>query len=93
MKAIIISDVDVAGTVSLGQKEVLHQKQIWYKYNLKVPIGDKWQIRQEFDDRNFVDPARQSQFLSPHAPPTKDRQRLERGGWICLLHSFLSSGA
>jgi hypothetical protein len=47
-----------------GQKIVDHQKQIWYKYYLKMPIGDRWQIRQEFDDRNFIEPSRQSQFLS-----------------------------
>jgi hypothetical protein len=64
MKVIIILMLMLPVTVSLGQKQVLHQKQIWYKYNLKVPIGDQWQIRQEFDDRNFLDPARQSQFLS-----------------------------
>jgi hypothetical protein len=64
MKTIlVILSLLAAGQVR-GQKEVLHQKQIWYKYLLKVPIGEHWQIRQEFDDRNFVDPARQSQFLS-----------------------------
>lgn len=64
MKTILVIVCLLAAGQSWGQKEVLHQKQIWYKYLLKVPIGDQWQIRQEIDDRNFVDPARQSQFLS-----------------------------
>ena len=42
-----------------GQKEVISQKQIWYKYNLRVPLSEKWIIRQEFDDRNFVDPGQE----------------------------------
>lgn len=64
MKAIALLICILTASLSWGQKQVLHQKQIWYKYNLKVPIGDNWQIRQEFDDRNFTDPSRQSQFLT-----------------------------
>jgi Protein of unknown function (DUF2490) len=61
MKVILI--LMLPASAAFGQKQVLHQKQIWFKYYLKVPIGDNWQIRQEADDRNFLDPARQSQFL------------------------------
>lgn len=64
MKAMLVLLCLLTTNFCWGQKQVLHQQQIWYKYLLKVPIGDKWQIRQEIDDRNFVDPARQSQFLS-----------------------------
>lgn len=64
MKAIALLICILTASLAWGQMQVLHQKQIWYKYNLKVPIGDQWQIRQEFDDRNFIDPSRQSQFLT-----------------------------
>ena len=64
MKAFALLICILTAGLSSGQKQVLHQKQIWYKYNLKVPIGDYWQISQEFDDRNFIDPTRQSQFLT-----------------------------
>jgi len=63
MKAIALLVCLFTASLSWGQKQVIHQKQIWYKYNLKIPIGDDWQIRQEIDDRNFIDPSRQSQFL------------------------------
>jgi len=64
MKAILVLLCLLTAGQNWGQKQVLHQKQIWYKYLLKIPIGESWQIRQEIDDRNFVDPSRQSQFLS-----------------------------
>lgn len=72
-----------------GQKQVDHQQQIWYKYYLRMPIGDHWQIRQEFDDRNFVQPSRQSQFLT--------RTHLQRNfgkgwdvaiGFACFIHTL-----
>ncbi len=47
-----------------AQKQITHQQQIWYRYNLKISIGELWQIRQEFEDRNFINPSRQFQFLS-----------------------------
>ena len=72
-----------------GQKEVIPQKQIWYKYNLKVALGDQWVFRQELDDRNFVDPGRQSQFLSR----THLQRNLGKGwnvalGFAYFLHSL-----
>lgn len=89
MKAILVLMCLMSSVLCWGQKEVLHQKQIWYKYNLKIPIGDKWQIRQEFDDRNFVDPARQSQFLSR----THLQRKIEKDwsvalGFAYFNHSF-----
>src|SRR4249920_165946 len=47
-----------------AQKQITHQQQIWYRYYLKLPIGEMWQIRHEFEDRNFINPSRQFQFLS-----------------------------
>ncbi len=66
--------------VCVSQKSVIDQQQIWYRLHVKVPIGTKWQLRQEFDDRNFINPSRQSQFLS--------RTHLERKlghGWNVAL--------
>ncbi len=45
MKAILVILCLLSAGLCWGQKEVLHQKQIWYKYNLKIPLGDKWQLR------------------------------------------------
>lgn len=74
--------------LALSQKEVVHQQQIWYRYFLKIPIGTKWQIRQEFDDRNFINPSRQSQFLSR----THIERKLGKGwdvalGFTYFIHS------
>jgi hypothetical protein len=80
MKSILTLVLLLPTLVLWGQKEILHQQQIWYKYSLKVPVGDKWQILQELDDRNFINPARQSQFLT--------RTHLQRklgGGWDIAL--------
>lgn len=64
MKAFITVILMLATGLMTAQKEVISQQQIWYKYALKIPLNDKWQIRQEIDDRNFINPARQSQFLT-----------------------------
>ena len=76
-------------TLVSGQKQVIHQQQIWYKYYLKIPIGDQWQIRQELDDRNYTDPARQSQFLTR----THFQRNLGKGwstalGFAYFVHSL-----
>ncbi|MGB3078487.1 MAG: DUF2490 domain-containing protein [Saprospiraceae bacterium] len=66
--------------LSSAQKQITSQPQIWFKYYLKIPINPQWQIRQEIDDRNFINPARQSQFL--------ERTHLQRNlgkGWITSL--------
>nr|MDQ3018236.1 DUF2490 domain-containing protein [Bacteroidota bacterium] len=73
---------------ALSQKEIVHQQQIWYRYSLKIPIGTKWQIRQEFDDRNFINPSRQSQFFSR----THIERKLGKGwdvalGFAYFIHS------
>lgn len=89
MKAFTILLCMIFSTLIHGQKEVIHQQQIWYKYYLKVPIGDKWQIRQELDDRNYTDPARQSQFVSR----THLQRNLSKGwntslGFAYFVHSL-----
>jgi Protein of unknown function (DUF2490) len=66
--------------LSSAQKQITSQPQIWFKYFLKVPINSHWQIRQEIDDRNYINPSRQSQFL--------ERTHLQRNlgdGWITSL--------
>ena len=80
MKAFAIILFTVFCTLVYGQKQVIYQKQIWYKYYLKIPLGEQWQIRQEIDDRDYTDPARQSQFVC--------RTHLQRNlgkGWSTAL--------
>ena len=72
--------------LTFAQKEVIHQQQLWFRYHLKVPIGDKWQIRQEFDDRNFINPSRQSQFLSR----THIERKLGKGWDVALGFTFVN---
>lgn len=80
MKAFITVLLMLATGLMSAQKEIINQQQIWYKYSLKIPISTHWQIRQEIDDRNFINPARQSQFLT--------RTHLQRNlgkGWDAAL--------
>ncbi len=80
MKAFLTITLILAYSLLWGQKEIIHQQQVWYKYSLKIPIGDRWQVRQEIDDRNFYHPYRQSQFLT--------RTHLQRNlgkGWDVAL--------
>ncbi|MFD0991269.1 DUF2490 domain-containing protein [Mariniflexile jejuense] len=53
-----------------AQKNIENQQLLWLRYNLKLKLNDSYQITQEFDERNFVSPWRQHQFLA--------RTRLER---------------
>lgn len=89
MKAFALLICILTAGLTWGQKEVLHQKQIWYKYNLKVPIGDDWQIRQEFDDRNFIEPGRQSQFLTrTHVQRKLGKEWSAAMGFAYFVHSL-----
>lgn len=84
MKIIAFLSILLLPAIGISQKEVIHQQQVWYRYNLKVPIGDQWQIRQEFDDRNFINPSRQSQFLSR----THIERKLGKGWDIALGFAY-----
>lgn len=64
MKVLFVLMCLLLTNVSWAQKQIIHQQQIWYKYYMKMPIGDNWQIRQEFDNRFFMNPSRQSQFVT-----------------------------
>jgi Protein of unknown function (DUF2490) len=63
MKFFFLSICLLFSLLSSAQKQITSQSQIWFKYYLKIPISSNWQIRQEIDDRNYINPSRQSQFL------------------------------
>ena len=67
-----------------AQKQVETQQQVWFRYFLKVPAGEKWQFRQEIDDRNFYNPFRQHTFVSR----THIERKLGKGWNIALGFAY-----
>lgn len=48
---------------SYAQKNVVNQDLAWVRYSLKLNLSPEWVIRQEVENRFYVDPQRQHQFL------------------------------
>ena len=38
------------------------EQLLWFRYNLELPLNDKWQIGQEIEERAYVNPWRQGEF-------------------------------
>ena len=38
------------------------EQLLWFRYNLEIPLDDKWEIGQEIEERAFVSPWRQGEF-------------------------------
>lgn len=81
-----------AGFMASAQKTVEKQNLLWTRYLLKVKVSDKYQIRQEVEERTYWFPWRQHQFVM--------RTLLERrlgkgwnvgGGFTYFLHSLPNS--
>lgn len=50
-------------TISCAQKNVQHQEQIWHGVYVNLPINKRLQIGSEIQERHFVLPFKQQQFL------------------------------
>lgn len=74
---------------SKGQKNIDHQQLLWLRYNLKVQLNTKYQIRQEIEERTYWFPLRQHQFISR----TLVERKLAKGwnaatGLTCFLQAW-----
>jgi hypothetical protein len=59
-----------------AQKEVVTQELIWYGYFNTIVFSDKWSLTSEIQERQFVAPTRQHQFLL-----RSQASRKLGGGW------------
>ena len=46
-----------------AQKQVDHQQQVWYAYHNNIKFDSTWSLASEVQERRFVNPDAQSQFL------------------------------
>lgn len=46
-----------------GQKSVTHQQQLWYGYYNSLTINEKWSLKSEIQERQFINPSAQHQLL------------------------------
>ncbi|WP_425636855.1 DUF2490 domain-containing protein [Algoriphagus yeomjeoni] len=81
MKAVAFSSIFVILSfwpkLTLAQKDVIHQQLIWYGYFFTVPVGEKWSIIAEVQERHFVHPLVQHQWsLRAHI-----HRKLGESGW------------
>lgn len=49
--------------VAVAQREVTQQESLWWGYFFTVPINENWYNFTEFQERHFVSPVSQNQFL------------------------------
>lgn len=75
--------------LAFGQKTVTRQSLIWYGLTTSVEFNEKWYLQNEFQERHYINPFAQHQFLM--------RSRLHRvlgqSGWetsagICLFLQY-----
>ncbi|GAB3825287.1 DUF2490 domain-containing protein [Pontibacter rugosus] len=45
-------------------KEVTHQQLVWYGYNNTLELSERWSINVEVEERRFINPDEQHQFLT-----------------------------
>lgn len=46
-----------------AQKKVIHQNLLWYSYTNQLVFNEKWYLSTEFQERTFISPYAQHQFL------------------------------
>ena len=63
MKRILIFFLIILPLFAICQKNIQHQRLVWYGYFQKVDLNDKWYIESEIQERHFVEPVAQHQLL------------------------------
>lgn len=53
----------LAGHYSYGQKNVEHQKLVWYGYYNTLQINQNWKLFSEIQERHFINPVAQHQLV------------------------------
>lgn len=56
--ALLFFQLDVS-----AQKNVTHQQQLWYGYYNSLPFNEKWSLKSEIQERQFINPSAQHQLL------------------------------
>lgn len=54
------------GCAAYAQKEknIDHQSQLWTRYNNQLTLNNKWAIQAEFDNRIFLNPVEENQYVA-----------------------------
>jgi len=64
-----------------GQKNITNQNLIWYGLFTTIEINDKWYFQNEFQERHFINPTAQHQFLMR----SHIHRHLGKTGWEASL--------
>ncbi|MEJ6982012.1 DUF2490 domain-containing protein [Pedobacter sp. P351] len=69
-----------------SQRSVTHQKLVWYGYFLTLQFNEKWYLQTEIQERHFIDPVAQHQFLvRSHIHRTLGSSGLEVSTGFCAF--------
>jgi hypothetical protein len=63
LKLLTILCITVNTASLYGQKQVIHQNLVWYGYNQTLQFNDKLYLQTEIQERHFINPTAQHQFL------------------------------
>jgi len=63
LKLILTGILFVSGFVAFAQKQITHQPLIWYAYLQNLKISDRITLQTDIQERHFIKPLRQSQFV------------------------------
>ena len=80
-RAISIILLTITTNYLYGQKNVTNQDVIWYGLFTTFEINEKWYVQNEFQERHFVNPTAQHQFLIR----THVHRLLGKSGWETSL--------
>ncbi|MDD3875632.1 MAG: DUF2490 domain-containing protein [Bacteroidales bacterium] len=62
-RLLIIGFYLIATNLIYAQKNITHQELIWYGYFTTFKINEKWYFQNEFQERHYINPISQHQFL------------------------------
>ena len=86
IRTIAILMVTVSSFSVQAQKEVTNQNLVWYSFFSTQNIGEKWFVQSEVQERHFVNPASQHQFvLRCHLHRVLGKSGWETAAGICFF--------
>jgi len=80
-RGIIIFLLCLSTNISFGQKNITNQNLIWYGLFTTININEKWYFQNEIQERHYVNPTSQHQFLLRNHL----HRRFGKSGWETSL--------
>ena len=88
-KAIGIVLLMLASALAFGQKAVTRQNLVWYGLTNSIEFNGKWYLQNEFQERHYINPVAQHQFLMrSHLHRILGQSGWETSAGMCLFLQY-----